>query len=66
MTPKPITAGKLAERLLQHPESVVQLALPDDLFVLGVGTHLPNEDGTLEPPCENGVFMLVINIGNRL
>lgn len=70
MTPQtprpPITAGQLAEQLLRHPDHVVQIALPRQMFVLGVGTYLENSDGSLPPPMENGVTMLVVDVGKWL
>lgn len=62
----PITARELAEQLLEHPDAVVQVALPGEFYVLGVGTHIANADGSLEPPCENGVALLAVTLPDPL
>lgn len=52
---------------MEHPEAVVQVALPYELYVLGVGTYLANSDGSMDDtPCKDGVHLLVLSIGHLL
>jgi hypothetical protein len=61
----PMTARRLAEKLLEHPDADVQLMVPQQFSIIGQ-MFFGNEDHSQDTTHPNGVFLLALNLGGFL